>query len=125
MLKLLGPLCMWHDGIGMTDAAECVALCISSINTGKERFGILVNTASLQGSSKGEQLVKFQFHCGFSISDKLCILLVDCAGRHISLIMSLFFMSSLLEVNTTAALLFVIVILCLLLEYAFLPSAAT
>lgn len=60
--------------------------------------------------------MKFQFHCGFSISDELCFLLVGCAGRRVSLSMSLFFMSSFLEVNTTAALLFLIVIPCLLLE---------
>lgn len=68
--------------------------------------------------------MKFVFHCDFSISDEL-FLLVDHAGRHTFLIMSLFFMSSFLEVNTTAALLFVIVILRLLLEYAFLPSPTT
>lgn len=106
----------------MTDVAGCVALCISSTNTGNQRFGVLVNRTSPQGSLKGEQLMKLQFHCGFSISDELSFLLVDSAGRLISLIMSLFFMSSLLEVNTTAALLFITVILCLLLEYAFLPS---
>lgn len=49
----------------MTDAAGCVALCISSTNTGKKRFGILVNRVSLLGSLKDEQLVKFQFHCSY------------------------------------------------------------
>lgn len=55
----------------MSDVAGCVALCTSSTNTGNQRFGILVNRASPQGSVKGEQLIKFQFHCGFSISDEL------------------------------------------------------
>lgn len=53
----------------MTEAA--VTLCINSTNTGKKIFGIFDNRASLQCSFKDEQLVKCQFHCGFSISDKL------------------------------------------------------